>query len=352
MSEKMRRGTRVVAALAAAAVVTVLAGCGGTAGGSGGDGAKAVTLYTADGLGDWYKKRFADFKAKTGVDVQIVEAGSGEVVSRLEKEKANPQADVVVTLPPFIQRAASKDLLTAYQPAGSENVPATGKDAKGRYGAMMNNYLNFVYNPQAADPAPQSWHDLLDPKYAKKIQYSTPGQAGDGTAVLLQLQHVYGDQGALDYLGKLEPNNVGPSSSTGKLQPKVGKGELLVANGDVQMNLSNINDDKDNLKIFFPADDKGERSTFAIPYYAGLATGAPHADNGKKLLDFLFSQEVQTSMSEAYGQPTRTDVHPSGQLADQFATTMQGVSVWTPDWDAVLAKLDADVAAYNKAVGK
>ena len=27
-----------------------------------------------------------------------------------------------------------------------------------------------------------------------------------------------------------------------------------------------------------------------------------------------------------------------------------GVEIWQPDWNAVLADLDADVAAYNKAV--
>ena len=75
----------------------------------------------------------------------------------------------------------------------------------------------------------------FDAKFKGKIQYSTPGQAGDGTAVLVLLQHLLGKPAALDYLGKLQANNVGPSSSTGKLQPKVSNGELLVANGDVEL---------------------------------------------------------------------------------------------------------------------
>ena len=40
---------------------------------------------------------------------------------------------------------------------------------------------------------------------------------------------------ALEYLKNLQANNFGPSSSTGKLGPKVSKGELAVANSDVQM---------------------------------------------------------------------------------------------------------------------
>jgi 2-aminoethylphosphonate transport system substrate-binding protein len=327
----------------------VLSACGGTAGGA--SGGKTVTVYTVDGLEDWYAQRFDEFKAQTGITVQAVTAGSGEVASRVEKEKSNTQADVLVTLPPFIQRAASQGLLAPATIAGADRIPAGQRDPQGRYAAMMNNYLSFIHNPEKAAPAPKTWNDLLDGRFKGKVQYSTPGEAGDGTAVLLELQHVLGDQGALDYLGKLEANNVGPSSSTGKLQPKVAKGEIVVANGDVQMNLAEI-DKSGGFEVFFPADDQGKRSTFALPYYAGLVTGAPHADNGKKLLDFLFSPEVQATTVEAYGVPARSDVTPSGPKADKVKAALRGVDLWQPDWDLVLGKLDADLAAYKKAVGR
>jgi len=329
-------------AILAVALTAVLSACGGTGAAS---SDKTVTVYTVDGLEDWYTARFAEFKAQTGITVQAVTAGSGEVASRVEKEKANTQADVLVTLPPFIQRVAGQGLLQPSSPQGSETVQ---KDPQGRFFAMMNNYLSFIHNP-AADP--KTWNDLLDPKYQGKVQYSTPGEAGDGTAVLLQLQHVFGDQGALGYLGKLEANNAGPSSSTGKLQPKVAKGELLVANGDVQMNLAEIAK-SGGFEVFFPADAQGKRSTFALPYYAGLVTNAPHADNAKKLLDFLFSTDVQAKAADAYGIPARPDVVASGANAGKIKAATQGVEIWNPDWTAVLGKLDADLAAYKKAVGR
>ncbi|MEV0681585.1 2-aminoethylphosphonate ABC transporter substrate-binding protein [Actinosynnema sp. NPDC050436] len=328
----------------AAGLLMLTAACGGTAGGSAPDD-RTVTVYTVDGLANWYGKRAEEFKAKTGITVQLVESGSGEVVTRAEREKANPQADVLVTLPPFIQRADRAGLLAEYAPAGAEKVE--GRTAK--HTPIVNNYLNLIYNPKLTQPAPASWQDLLDPRFKGKLQYSTPGQAGDGTAVLLQLKHVYGDQGALDYLARLEANNVGPSSSTGKLQPKVSKGEILVANGDLQMNLASIRDDKSEFEVFFPADDQGVRSTFAIPYHAGLAAGAPHADNGREFLDFLLSTDVQkTVATDALGQATRSDVPAEGRISE----LLRDVRVWQPDWTAVVATLDADVAAYTKAVGR
>ncbi|MEV7555871.1 2-aminoethylphosphonate ABC transporter substrate-binding protein [Amycolatopsis sp. NPDC089917] len=336
-----------LAAAALAGLLTItLAACGGTAGGASGD--QTVTMYTVDGLEDWYAQRVEEFKAKTGITVQAVTAGSGEVASRVEKEKANTQADILVTLPPFIQRAASQGLLASTTPSGVDQVPAGQKDAQGRYFAVMNNYLSFIRSPQAS---PKTWDDLLAPALKGKLQYSTPGEAGDGTAVLLQLQHVLGDQGALDYLAKLEANNVGPSSSTGKLQPKVAKAEILVANGDVQMNLAEI-EKSGGFEVFFPADAQGKRSTFALPYYAGLVNNAPHAENAKKFLDFLLSPEVQGKAVDAFGAPSRTDVTPSGPRADKVKAALDGVEIWQPDWDAVLGKLDTDLTAYKKAVGR
>jgi 2-aminoethylphosphonate transport system substrate-binding protein len=90
---------------------TMTAACGGT-GSSSGSG-ETVTVYSADGLANWYKPQFDKFTKDTGIAVNLVEAGSGEVVSRVGKEQSNPQADLLVTLPPFIQKADKSGLLVA-----------------------------------------------------------------------------------------------------------------------------------------------------------------------------------------------------------------------------------------------
>lgn len=117
----MRRTSLALATLAVASLA--LAACGsGTSDSGGADGDKTVTVYSADGLGDWYSKQFVEFEKQTGITVQMIEAGSGEVVSRLQKEKANVQADLVVTLPPYIQKADADGLLQPYTPAGADQV--------------------------------------------------------------------------------------------------------------------------------------------------------------------------------------------------------------------------------------
>jgi 2-aminoethylphosphonate transport system substrate-binding protein len=198
-----------------------------------------VTIYAADGLhdgkGSWFETQFDAFTKATGIKVQYVEGGSGGVVERVAKEKSNPQADVLVTLPPFIQRAEATGLLQPFQPTAADAID--GGD--GSYQPLVNNFQNFIYNSAELKDPPKTFDDLLGPKFKGKIQYSTPGQAGDGTAVMLQVVHAFGSKdAAFDYLKKLQDNNVGPSASTGKLTALVNKGELYVANGDLQMNMS------------------------------------------------------------------------------------------------------------------
>ncbi|MDF0529286.1 2-aminoethylphosphonate ABC transporter substrate-binding protein [Tsukamurella sp. 8F] len=344
----MRTLFRSSAAVLSAVALTTIAACGGTGGGAA--SSDTVTVYSADGLGDWYAKEFKDFTARTGVKVSYVEGGSGEVVSRIQKEQSNPQADVLVTLPPFIQQA---DADGALAPSGADVSAITPElaDPSGKYVAVVNNYFAMIRH-NGLDPKPDAWTDLTSAAYKQKIQYSTPGQAGDGTAMLLLVQHVLGDQQGLDYLKALQANNVGPSSSTGKLGPKVSKGELSVANSDLQMALASIAKDKSAYQVFYPTHD-GKRTTLALPYYMGLTAKAPHSANGRKLIEFLLSKEVQQTVpSGAWGAPVRTDVAPSGPETTAFTTALAGVDIWYPDWNAIRGGIDALVKSYNTATGQ
>ena len=341
--------SRTLTVAVAAAGTVGLSACA-VGGASGGSDEKSVTIYSADGLHDgspnWYQKEFKAFTKETGIKVQYVEAGSGEVVSRVEKEKANPQADVLATLPPFMQQAAADGLLEKYDPKDADSIPADLKDSDGRYTAMMNNYASWIYNSKQMGTPPATWQDLLKPEFKGKLQYSTPGEAGDGTAVLINAIHIMGgEKQGLDFLAKLEHNNVGPSSSTGKLAAKVNHGDLHVANGDVQMNTAQKADNP-NIEVFIPADGSGTKVTFANPYYIALVKDAPQSENGKKLIDFLLAKKAQQDIGPiGKGFSPRQDVHATPKLKQ----VMDGVKVWEPDWNDIAKRLPQLVSKWQQA---
>jgi 2-aminoethylphosphonate transport system substrate-binding protein len=326
-----------------------------------GSSAGAVTIYSADGLYDtkddnnWYNQEFKKFTAQTGIKVNYVEDGSGGVETKVDSEKSNPKADVIVTLPPFIQKAEASGLLQSYSPVCVDKVDPSLVDKNGQWEAVMGNYLSFIYNTKALPGGPpKTWNDLLDPKFAKKLQYSTPGVAGDGTAVMIAAIHAFGGDrtAAFSYFKQLQANNVGPSTSTGKLESKVNTGDLLVANGDVQMNYVDSTTQYPNNKIFFPAGNDGKPSTFSLPYMAGLVKGAPDAENGKKLIDFLLSEGSQLDASKvAYGFPARTDVKPTDANYAALNALLSGVSIFPVDWNDIAQNYNSDVKAWDTATG-
>jgi 2-aminoethylphosphonate transport system substrate-binding protein len=162
-----------------------------------------------------------------------------------------------------------------------------------------------------------------------------------------------GKQGALDYLVRLQSNNVGPAASTGALAPKVSTGELLVANGDVQMNLASITNDGLKIRIFFPTMPASKPTTISLAYVAGVTAGSAHPEEAKKLLAFLVSDDSQRSVfSEAFGIPAKDAI--AAQMSGDGVTPtglLRGVTLWTPDWDAVLAEIGDDIADYKTATG-
>ncbi|WP_353244039.1 2-aminoethylphosphonate ABC transporter substrate-binding protein [Providencia sp.] len=311
--------------------------------------ADIVTVYSADGLHDgnnsWYKNQFDAFTQQTGIKVQYVESGSGAIVERLAKERTNPQADVLITVPPFIQRAAKTQLLAKFTPDAAESIP----NSNAYYTPIVNNYLTFIYNANLLKSPPESWAALLDSRFKNKLQYSTPGQAGDGTAVMLQVFHSFKSKDAgFDYLGKLQANNVGPSASTGKLTALVNKGELYVANGDLQMNLSQISRNP-NVQIFWPKDENGERSALVLPYVVGLVNNGPETENGKKLINFLLDKQSQSRVSElSWGMPVRSDITPSDAQYRTAVKTLEGVKTWQPNWDDVEVSLSNDISRWQQ----
>jgi 2-aminoethylphosphonate transport system substrate-binding protein len=321
----------------------------------GSDARESVTLYSVNGLRDgntdWLGDLLPRFTSRTGISVHFVENHSRDTVDLLSKERAATLADVVITLPPFMQMAAEEGLLEAYKPAASKNLPSRDKHPAGLYCALVRDYPDLIYNKALATPAPTSYSDLLAPRFRGKIQYSKPGWSGAGTALLLQVFHVFGGRTTgLEFFRKLQANCLEPTAHTAGLGEMVNNGELHVANGDVQTNFAQYAANP-NLQILFPKGPDGRTRVFELSYYIGLARNAPHRANGEKLIEFLLGEEAQSKVSAlALGLPVRGDIVPADENFRLLTAMLKGVEIWEPEWTSIIKSLDDDVAAYDRTV--
>lgn len=301
--------------------------------------AGAVVLYTADGLENLYGDVLPAFEKAEGVKVNIVTAGSGEVVNRANVEKDAPKADVIITLPPLIQQAGQFGLLQPYQSAGYAHVPAIAKAKDASWGTFVNNYFSFAVNPSVLKNAPKTFADLLNPAYTGKIAYSNPATAGDGMAVVILTTSLMGEDKAFDYLKQLERSAKFHTKGTGYLDVLLSRNEIAVANGDLQMDLDDAANGGLSLKPVFLSVKPGEPpTTFQLPYAIGLIKNGPNQAEGKKLIDYLMSKDVQAKVTDYFGIPARDDVPFGGKNGNTVKQSIAGVKLVPVDWDRVMAK--------------
>ncbi|PLZ02980.1 2-aminoethylphosphonate ABC transporter substrate-binding protein [Burkholderia sp. WAC0059] len=301
--------------------------------------AGAVVLYTADGLETFYSEVLPAFEKQEGVKVNIVTDGSGAVVNRANVEKDSPKADVLVTLPPFIQQAGQSGLLQSYRSVNYKNVPAIAKASDGTWSTFVNNYFTFAINPDVVKNQPKTFADLLSPEYSGKVAYSNPATAGDGMAVIILTTTLMGEDKAFDYLKKLEQSAKFHTQGTGYLDVLLSRNEISVANGDLQMDLDDAADGGLSLKpIFLAAEPGGRPTTFQLPYAIGLIKNGPNPTEGKKLIDYLMSVQVQSKVPDIFGIPARTDVPLTGKNGAVVKEAIAGVHLIPVDWSQVMAK--------------
>jgi len=341
-----RRAGAVRKLLPTLAAATLLGGMASAAHAAG-----AVVLYTADGLENLYRDVLPAFEKKEGVKVNIVTAGSGEVVNRASVEKDAPKADVLVTLPPFIQQADQSGLLQPYQSANYRQVPAIAKAPDGAWATFVNNYFSFAINPDVVKNQPKTFADLLHPDYSGKVAYSNPATAGDGMAMIILTTSLMGEDKAFDYLKKLEQSAKFHTKGTGYLDVLLSRNEISVANGDVQMDLDDAANGGLSLKpIFLARAAGGAPTTFQLPYAIGLIKNGPDQAEGKKLIDYLMSADVQSKIPDIYGIPARTDVPLTGKSGAAVKQAITGVKLIPVDWNQVMAKKAAWTARWEKDV--
>ena len=138
---------------------------------------KSVVVYTA------HKASIVDalvpkFEKETGIKVDVVKAGSGDIIKRVKAELSAPKADVIWSIGGE-QLEDNKDLLATYKPkddaallpaykVSPEWIPYTGI------------LLVMAVNKKDLKPAdyPKTWAELGDAKWKGKVSAARADTSG------------------------------------------------------------------------------------------------------------------------------------------------------------------------------
>jgi len=278
---------------------------------------KQVVIYNSPPEWANWGEELKQFSAKTGIQATPDNKNSGQTVTALIAEKAKPGADAAYLGITFGYDAANKDLLEGYKPAGFDSIPNDLKDPEGRWMTIHYGAIAFIANTDALGktPVPKSWADLLKPEYKGKVAFLDPTSAAVGYSVALAANLAMG--GTLDnwepgfkYFKRLEAQGVEHPKQTAT--PRVIKGEIpILIDADFNGYRPKIKENAP-LQVVIPTE-----GSLKIPYVIGLVKGAPRPDAGKKLIDFVLSDEGQKIWAAGFVQPIRSGMVPP-EVASQM----------------------------------
>lgn len=240
------------------------------------------------------------FEAATGIKVNVFQAGTGAMMARLEAERSNPQADVVISASwdTAVDYDARGDLL-AYTSPNAAMVPDILKTET--YVAQGASVLAIMWNSQSGKPRPTDWADLAAPEYKDAVTMPDPAQSGAAYGLLAGVAN-HPAMG-WDLIERLAQNGMtAPGLNAAAMNP-VMQGAAAAVFGVADY-------------LAWGAQEKGETVDVIYPTSGTLMEARPmmilkstrNPDAAKAFIDYVLSEQGQALVAREYLLTARTDI--------------------------------------------
>ena len=264
---------------------------------------QTVVLYTSNEA-TLNKLIAAGFEKETGIAVNVISAGSGVVIKRLQSEKDRPQGDLVWGISRSLLQT-NAEYLDAYASAHKSVIPAEFRDAQDRWIGTNLHLLVVLQNTKSLPEAqgPKTWEDLTESRFKGNIAFTDPANSGSAYSNVTLLVDMWGGGNA--GWGKVEKlfANTRMLNRSSLVFQGVGNGEYPLGVSLEYAGYLWANNGAP-VKVIYPAD-----GTIAQMEGIGVIKGGPNTAGARKFVDYVNRKDVREMiLTQTFRRPARQDL--------------------------------------------
>lgn len=242
------------------------------------------------------------FEKKTGLEVELFEGTTGEILARLEAEKDNPVADVVVLASwsdGLSYEAQGKTL--SYVPYNASKMYGDWVDDNRMIYGTSASAVGVIYNTTIYQNLDADWSELADSKYKDDLAIPDPQKSGACKDFLAG--YMYANNNDFSAFENMAKNGLYNAGANKAALSSVTTGEKGILVAGVDYNAYSSIAKGEPIQIYYP-----KSGTVINPRPAMILKTSKNVDNAKAFMDYLLSDEAQQMVANAYLLPGRSDV--------------------------------------------
>ena len=285
--------------------------------------AEEVNIYSARHY-DSDQALYDAFTEKTGIDVNILEGDSDQLIERIRREGAASPADIMLTVDAGrLWRAEQAGVFQGIESdVLNERLPDAMRHPEGKWFGFSQRVRAIFYDPDDIDPANlKRYEDLADPRFEGDICIRSSNNIYNQSLLASMIAHHGMDdaeawaQGVVDNMAR-DPEGGDTDQIRGVAS---GECDIAVANHYYYVRLLESDDASDretaeSVEILLPNQDG--RGAHVNVGGAGVVADAPNRDNAIRFLEFLASDEAQRLFAAGNHEfPVVDGVEVDGTLA-------------------------------------
>lgn len=301
-------------------------------------GSGKLVVYSCDPT-DMCEARFAAFTELTGVEVEPVYGGGGELLARVAAESANPLCDIVTGVTSD-NSAKYQDYLQKYKLKTVDPAVLGQTELVEDYCTYgtSGNPMVFIVNTDviAEEDIPYKWADLVDEKYFGNIAFTDPNASSSAYIQINVMEQLYG----WEFLEKFYKNLDGKMLNSSSAVPRqCADGEYGVA-VTVENQAADYAKAGDNIKIIYPED-----GTMAAIGGIYMVKDCPNQANAELFEEFWFTKEAGEITTSFNRRAVRNDV----DLPVGFAP-FEDITFMNYDYDRAATCSEEILGKWNEIV--